>query len=45
MTTWRLQPTLRRGRTANRLGTALLLVLLLILVASLLHGLRSLTAS
>lgn len=38
----RLQPYLRRGRTANHLGTALLLVLVLTLLASLVHGFRTL---
>ncbi len=36
------QKELRRGRRANRLGLALLVLLLLVLVASFLNGVRSL---
>ncbi len=42
MTNWKLQPQLRRGRTADRVATALLFALLLVLVASLVHGVRTL---
>jgi hypothetical protein len=45
MINWRLQPGLRRGRLANRMGTVLLFVLLLVLFASLLHGVRTLFVS
>lgn len=44
-TLWKLQPHLRRGRTANRVGTVLLLALLLTLVVSLVHGVRVLALS
>lgn len=39
----KLQPGLRRGRKADRIGTVLLVALLLTLVASVAQGVRALT--
>ncbi len=44
MSGYLLQPGFRRGRRANRVGVAFLVFLLLVLIASLVHGLRSLGA-